>query len=197
VPRELRPNIRQDRSKEPSSSEVLGGQAMLMRNTNTNPNNGATSNKIDPFNTLPVGERGNFQYLARNCKLKAVLFLFLITIWPAVHIIFYPTERPYSPLRPTFEKEECLNAVIFDSALLHITLAHVSMSLCALSSTKLSPDAIFHVGQAIAIVNQRIAKRYKVISDDPIFAITILTSLEVCALLSLRSSIAYRAPFLA
>jgi hypothetical protein len=69
--------------------------------------------------------------------------------------------------------------VIFDSALLHITLAHISMSLCALSNTKLSPDAIFHVGQAIAIVNKRIAKRYKAISDDTIFAITVLTSLEV------------------
>jgi hypothetical protein len=52
----------------------------MLRKANTNPNNGPASNKIDPFNTLPVGERGNFQYLARNCKLPVALLLFLITI---------------------------------------------------------------------------------------------------------------------
>ena len=56
-PRVLRPHNQPDRSKEPSNSTVPG--LLLV----------PASHKIDPFNTLPVDERGNSQYLISKRKL--------------------------------------------------------------------------------------------------------------------------------
>lgn len=65
-------------------------------------------------------------------------------------------------------------------------LAHVAMTLCDLSGIKSSPDLVYHVGQAITLVNKRIANRnHKAITKETIFAVACLTGLEVCALSAL------------
>jgi hypothetical protein len=99
-----------------------------------------------------------------------------------VYTIFYPTDRPYSPLRPTFEEGESHQAVLSDSAMLHVTLAHVAMGLPSLPSIKLGPDVVYHLGQAISIVNKRIAIfHHEPITrkDKAIMAVTLLTHFEV------------------
>jgi len=78
APRQLRPNIGPNRSKE-SSNSVVPGDQLILRSANINPNSGLASNQLDPFNTLPVrlNGRGNARYLFSNCKLPASLLLLL------------------------------------------------------------------------------------------------------------------------
>jgi hypothetical protein len=57
VPRLLRPKNEPDRRKEPSNLAVPGLLPVPV------------SHKIDPFNTLPVDERGNSQYLISKRRL--------------------------------------------------------------------------------------------------------------------------------
>jgi hypothetical protein len=60
------------------------------------------------------------------------------------------------------------------------------MTLCNLAGIKSSPDMIYHVGQAITLVNKRIANRnHKAITKETIFAVACLTNLEVRALSAL------------
>jgi hypothetical protein len=180
--RQLRPNSNSDRSREFSNSAVPRDQ-LVRTNAKTNFYRGQTSNKFDPFNALPVGEEGHSHYLISNSRLPRQSFSFLLSlIHQAVRYLFHPTTRRYSPIRPIIEESESLRAAIFDSALLHIALAHISTSLSNLTGTKLGPEAFYHIAQGIAIVNKRLANfRRKTVTDNTICAITILTHLEVRA----------------
>jgi hypothetical protein len=94
--------------------------------------------------------------------------------------MFYPTECPYSPLRPCFRKEEALENSLSDPALLHASLAHVAAALDSLAGIDLSPNAVYHVGQAIVIVNKRLANSlHEAVTNKTICAVAALFTFEV------------------
>ncbi|KAH6712475.1 hypothetical protein BKA61DRAFT_736866 [Leptodontidium sp. MPI-SDFR-AT-0119] len=164
VPRLLHPHSESNKTKESSNSATLGLLShLILTNANTSLNRGLASNRIDPFNTLPVDKRGNSHYLIGQ-----------------YYTTFQPTNHPYSPVRPAFRKEEFLSFAVSDCAILHATLGHVAMTLCDLAGIKSNPDLVYHVGQAITLVNKRIANRsHKAITKETIFAVACLTSLEL------------------
>lgn len=72
--------------------------------------------------------------------------------------------------------------MLSDSAMLHVTLAHIAMGSCNLPNIELGPDVIYYIGQAIAIVNKRISNFYYepiMHKDKTIMTITILTHFDV------------------
>jgi hypothetical protein len=168
-PRLLRPHNQPDGSKEPLNSAVPG---LLFV---------PASHKIDPFNVLPVDERGNSQYLISKRKLPAELSLSSFVIDnnlnnQVVYTVWYPaslktssglqqflqtvkhwSDRPYSPIKPAFGEVENTKAIMSDSAMLHILLSHVAKGLRSLLNIDLGSDANYHYSKAIAIVNKRIA----------------------------------------
>jgi hypothetical protein len=145
------------------------------------------SHKIDPFNTLPVDERGNSQYLISKRKLPAGLSLSAFVIDNNLNnqVVFAfsdPTDHPYSPIKPCFGEEEGLKVIMSDSATLHITLSHVAMGLRSLPNIDLDSDVIYHLGKTIAIVNKRMGNfQYEAIriQDKTIFVVSLLTHWEV------------------
>jgi hypothetical protein len=147
VPRLLRPHTKSNGSKETSNSVVLVAPA---------------SHKIDPFNSLPVDGGGDTQYLLSGCEVPAAFSLSASPIDNSidnqiVYILFYPTDRPYSTVRPSFGEVEIYQKCLHDSATLHIILAEVAMVLSRLSSIDLGYNVASHFSQAIAIANKRIA----------------------------------------
>ncbi|KAN0090582.1 hypothetical protein V8E51_019161 [Hyaloscypha variabilis] len=147
VVRQLRPNFGldrskgPDRSKEPSNSACPSGQLIQLIQRISKNNPGWTSNKFDPFNILPGDESGNAYYLFGN-------------IDPVCHSIFNP---PYSPVKPIEGRLDLLKMAVFDTSWFHLACAHISITLSRIRCTAMKPEAIYHLGQAISIVNKRIA----------------------------------------
>jgi hypothetical protein len=150
VPRPLLPRSKSDKSKQPSNSAVPG---ILVA---------PASHKVDPFNTLPVGEGGKAQFLISKCKLPRALSLSASALDndannQIVTDAWYPTEHPYSLIKPTFGQDECTKAVLSDATLLHMSLSHSAVGYCSLASMEFAPVANYHLGQTISIINKRIA----------------------------------------
>jgi hypothetical protein len=164
------------------------------------------SHKIDPFNTLPVDERGNSQYLISKRKLPAELSLLAFAIDndlnnQVVYTVWYPaslktswgfdqflktvkhwTDGPYSPIKPAFGEEENTKAIMSDSAMLHVLLSHVARGLRSLLNIDLGSDAIYHYSEAIAIVNKRIVNFHNEaigIKNSTILVVSLLIHWEV------------------
>src|ERR1700689_4805752 len=83
----------------------------------------------------------------------------------------------YSPVIP---KEGMLQFSISDSALLHATLLHSALSISMLRGQSYTSDLLFHQGEAIRFINERIGDPYnKASSDATIAAVANLTTFEV------------------
>jgi hypothetical protein len=153
APRPLRPYDKSNRSKESSNAALPG---ILVA---------PASHKVDPFNTLPVDGGGDTQYLMSNSKLPPGLSLrFPIdnnTNNQIVYTVFYPTDRPYSTVRPSFGEMEVTRNLLDDSATAHMMLAQVALALSSLSSIDLSYNVAYRFGQAIAIANKRVANFHR------------------------------------
>jgi hypothetical protein len=94
-----------------------------------------------------------------------------------VHAIFNPEYHAFSC---AIRKEDVISFAITDSALLHATLAHSALSLCNIARSRSSPDMAYHAGQAIRLVNKRIANSpQEAVSDATMFAVGCLTHFEV------------------
>jgi hypothetical protein len=142
---------------------------------------------IDPFGTLPVGKHGNFGYLTSKRKLLAGYQLLFSTMNnntnnQVVYIMFFPPERPFSPIKPTFGVDEVFHSLFSNPALLHVMLATLAALLSNLTNVKLGPDAVYHHSQAIATVNRSIAifrHESTLAMDNTICVVATLAHLEV------------------
>jgi len=86
----------------------------------------------------------------------------------------------YSQVIP---KEGMLQFSISDSALLHATLLHSALSISMLRGQSATSDLLFHQGQAIRLVNERIGDPHnKATSDATIAAVANLATFEVLPL---------------
>jgi hypothetical protein len=220
LPPRLRPNNKSARTKELSHSavpELLG--TVGIRDADPSLEWGPASKRFDPFNTLPIEERGNSHHLIFECKSNACLqqrtpfsnsinsTAFSLPTSPTTkeaglqgcrnfsytlhqcfadnqvdYTTFFTTNRPYSVVRPTFKKAEFLNFAISDAAVMHATLANITKTSYNLVR-KSSPDIIYHVGQAITLVNKRIANcNQKAITKETIIAVACLTYMGVSTL---------------
>jgi hypothetical protein len=81
-----------------------------------------------------------------------------------------------------FSKEDVVDTLRSDPALLHAALAHAALHLCRLSSERSDADFFYHGGQSIRFLNNRI-KCSNIAADllTTIGTITALTNIEVHA----------------
>ncbi|KAE9364208.1 hypothetical protein N431DRAFT_431140 [Stipitochalara longipes BDJ] len=115
------------------------------------PTPGPRNAAFNPFYKLPVGEDGSTHFLLSQ-----------------FHAIFNPDIHPYSC---ALTKDDVIPFAITDSALLHAALAHSARTLCDTARTESPAERDYHTGQAIRLVNKRIAQ-----SPDEAFShATILT----------------------
>jgi hypothetical protein len=140
------------------------------------------SHKIDPFNSLPVDGGGDTQYLLSECKVLASLLLSASAIDNntnnhVAYTLFYPTDRPYSTVRPAFGEEEALKKWVTDSSTTHLLLAQVAMTLSSLLSIDLGNSVTYHFGQVITITNKRIANFYRELDTHKDFTIMVVVNL--------------------
>jgi hypothetical protein len=92
-------------------------------------------------------------------------------------VIFKPDSLAYSC---AIRKEDFMSFAITDSAPLHAALALSALSLCSSARIDSSPEIGYHAGQAISLVNKRIANSsQETVSDATMLAVGVLTHFEV------------------
>jgi hypothetical protein len=92
-----------------------------------------------------------------------------------VQLICNPQYHAFSCAIP---KEDIISFAVTDAALLH-ALAHSALSISNIGRAT-STDMAYHGGQAIRLVNKRIANStHEAVSDATMFAVGCLTQVEV------------------
>jgi Fungal specific transcription factor domain len=149
---------------------------------------------FDPFFTLPVDEEGNSYFLLSQCELSIHKFhstaiisfpsasrlYSMVSLRSAndglVHAIFNPDTHAYSC---ALRKEDVITAAITDPALLHAALANSALALCS-TRIESKTERDYHTGQAIRLVNKRIAhSSNEALSDATILTVGWLLQFEV------------------
>ncbi|KAE9378225.1 hypothetical protein N431DRAFT_175373 [Stipitochalara longipes BDJ] len=156
----LRPNNRLERRQDPLNPTAYEPRGDVVRRNMSRLNFSPAGNHVDPFDMLPIGSRGNPQYIIMQFQTS---------------LIFSPCLS--SPIRPDAQKRGFLAYALSDPALLHAWLASIAKALCTLCGLDLHSDIDYHVGRAISIVNKRIANsNHTPITKETIMAVTYLTN---------------------
>jgi hypothetical protein len=108
-----------------------------------------------------------------------------------IYTMWYPTQFPYSPIKPSFGIEESTYPILSDPGVCHLSISHVAIGgYGILPSKNVGADVMYHLGQTLSIINKRIAN----FQDEPVAkqdktlqVVSILTHFEVRIYLSLIS----------
>jgi hypothetical protein len=102
----------------------------------------------------------------------------------------WPIQLPYSSIKPSFGVEESTNAVLSDTPVCHLAVSHAAIGGYGILPSQNAADIMYLLGQALSIINKRIANFHNepiAYQDKTLTVVTTLTHFEVRIYLPLIS----------